>query len=222
VSPRGHWAIGGWAPVDALTPGGRDRAEDEVAATLEEWRAASDWVDPFDTDDDDDEDAPALPPARSGWHREAACRGLLGTPEWAAAFFPTDGDPDNHGAAAKAVCATCPVWRDCLTEAVDRRERTGIWGGAGGAQLRTLARARRRGADAWEVALADHRVDLDDIAAGRRPAGATNANGAGATCGLAVTYSRGCRCEACCWGMRFARNRPPVGRVHLRDTVEAA
>lgn len=217
----GQGPLGGWAWPDALTPGGRDRAEAEVAATLEEWRRASDWVDPFDGDEDD-EAAPPMPPARSGWHREAACRGLMGSDEWARAFFPTDGDPDNHGQRAKQVCASCPVWRDCLTEAVDRRERTGIWGGAGGAQLRTLARARRRGADAWDAALKQHRVDLEAIAAGRRPAGATNANGAGATCGLAVTYSRGCRCEACCWGMRFARNRPPVGRVHHLDDAAAA
>jgi hypothetical protein len=200
----------------------RDRAEDEVAQVLEGWRSVSDWVDPFDGDDEDDEDAPALPPAPPGWHRAASCRGLMGSEEWARAFFPSDSDTDNHGAQAKAVCATCPVWVECLTEAVDRRERTGIWGGAGGAQLRTLARARRRGAASWEAALADHRVDLDDIAAGRRPAGATNANGAGATCGLAVTYSRGCRCESCCWGMRFARNRPPVASEHPNDTAEAA
>ncbi len=213
---------GGWAPVDALTPGGRDRAEAEVARALEEWRRASSWVDPFDGDDEDDEDVPALPPARSGWERQAACRGLMGSDEWSRAFFPSDSDTDNHGAQAKAVCATCPVWVECLTEAVDRRERTGIWGGAGGAQLRTLARARRRGASAWRAALEEHRRDLEAIAAGRRPAGATDANGRGATCGVATTYARGCRCTACEWGMRFARNRPPVGRVHLRDTVEAA
>lgn len=30
---------------------------------------------------------------------------------------------------AKAICRTCPVQRDCLTQAVDRGEAFGIWGG---------------------------------------------------------------------------------------------
>lgn len=217
---RGHWAVGGWAPVDAITPGGRDRAEDEVAATLDAWRAVSVPPDPFDGDEDD-EDLPSLPPARSGWHREAACRGLLATPTWSAAFFPSDADSDNHGAAAKAVCATCPVWTECLTEAVERRERCGIWGGAGGAQLRELSRARRRGADAWHQALEEHRRDLDDIAAGRRPAGARVAYGSGAVHGRPATYAKGCRCEPCQMAA-VARTRSRPRSVHLRDTTEAA
>jgi WhiB family redox-sensing transcriptional regulator len=220
VSPGGPYA--GWATPDAITPGVRDRAEDEVAATLDAWRALEAMPDPFE--DDDEDDLPALPPARSGWHRAAACRGLLGSPEWAASFFPASEDGgDNHGAQAKAVCATCPVWVDCLTEAVDAREKCGIWGGAGGAQLRELSRARRRGADAWHQALEAHRLDLDDIAAGRRPAGARVAYGAGAVHGRPATYSKGCRCEACQWGaVARARARPQRGRVHHLATEEAA
>jgi WhiB family redox-sensing transcriptional regulator len=219
---RGQGPHGGYAWPDTITPGVRDRAEDEVAATLDAWRALESMPDPFDGDEDD-EDLPALPPARAGWHREAACRGLLGTPAWAAAFFPASDDGgDNHGAAAKAVCATCPVWTECLTEAVDARERVGIWGGAGGAQLRELSRARRRGADAWQVALEAHRHDLDDIAAGRRPAGARVAYGAGAVHGRPATYAKGCRCEPCQLASVTRSHARPTGRVHHLDATEAA
>lgn len=41
-------------------------------------------------------------------------------------FFLDKGDPP---APAKRICAACPVRVDCLTEALDRNEPYGIWGG---------------------------------------------------------------------------------------------
>jgi WhiB family transcriptional regulator, redox-sensing transcriptional regulator len=52
---------------------------------------------------------------------DAACRGMD-----AETFFPSaDGDP----AAAKEVCATCPVAAACLAFALEHGERFGVWGG---------------------------------------------------------------------------------------------
>lgn len=40
-------------------------------------------------------------------------------------------------ARAKAICRTCPVQRDCLTQAVERGEAFGIWGGLDPAERRS-------------------------------------------------------------------------------------
>ncbi len=44
-----------------------------------------------------------------------------------AAWFYSDTTADQRH--AKAVCATCPARQQCLTVALTRRERHGIWGG---------------------------------------------------------------------------------------------
>ncbi|MDA8313056.1 MAG: WhiB family transcriptional regulator [Actinomycetota bacterium] len=62
------------------------------------------------------------------WRRRAACRGLD-----PALFFPEIGE---SAAAPKAVCAQCPVSRECLDFALVNAETEGIWGG-------TTPRARR-------------------------------------------------------------------------------
>jgi Transcription factor WhiB len=41
-------------------------------------------------------------------------------------FFPGPGESD---AAAKAICAACPVRLTCLAIAITNRERAGVWGG---------------------------------------------------------------------------------------------
>jgi WhiB family transcriptional regulator, redox-sensing transcriptional regulator len=73
---------------------------------------------------------------RPAWHARAACRGM-GTDT----FFPRLGET---GAEAKAICANCPVRRECLTTAMNDDER-GIWGGESDrdrAQLRRAAGER--------------------------------------------------------------------------------
>lgn len=65
---------------------------------------------------------------------------------------PCTSDPDlwfaEHPAdleRAKALCAGCPVRRACLTDALDRAEPWGVWGGEILEQGRVLARKRPRG-----------------------------------------------------------------------------
>lgn len=60
------------------------------------------------------------------WRSMAACRSA--DPEL---FFPlTDIGPGQEQAArAKAVCAGCPVRRQCLSFALLTQQRHGVWGG---------------------------------------------------------------------------------------------
>jgi WhiB family redox-sensing transcriptional regulator len=129
------------------------------------------------------------------WRVDAACRG--GLP--AAWFYPErETGADNHGARAKAVCAGCPVRRECLASALRRREPAGIWGGAGEARRRGLLRAARTDPEGLVPMLAAHWRDLDgcpedgDVAL-------LASFGEGATHGRRVTYAKGCRCVACTW-----------------------
>lgn len=46
---------------------------------------------------------------------------------------------------AKALCVTCPVRRECLSGALDRREPWGVWGGELFVQGAVVARKRPRG-----------------------------------------------------------------------------
>jgi WhiB family redox-sensing transcriptional regulator len=67
------------------------------------------------------------------WMLEAACRGADNDP-----FFPSDAAKAwRKVAAAKAVCAGCPVRVECLDHAVATDEPYGVWGG--------LTRAERLG-----------------------------------------------------------------------------
>lgn len=46
------------------------------------------------------------------------------------AFFPTHrGGTIKTANRAKAVCAQCPVQRECLEYSLEARERHGVWGG---------------------------------------------------------------------------------------------
>ena len=62
------------------------------------------------------------------WQLEGACRGV--SPE---AFFHPEGERGprrrNRDAAAKAVCAACPVLAECRSHALQVREPYGVWGG---------------------------------------------------------------------------------------------
>ena len=63
---------------------------------------------------------------REHWRRAAACRSA--DPEL---FFPVpDSGPSlTQAAEAKAICAGCPVRRQCLSFALRTRQVHGIWGG---------------------------------------------------------------------------------------------
>ena len=58
------------------------------------------------------------PPA---WMDDALC--IQSDPE---AWFPDKGESPR---LAKLVCSRCPVRADCLSYALTRRERFGVWGG---------------------------------------------------------------------------------------------
>jgi hypothetical protein len=53
-------------------------------------------------------------------------------------FFPEDfPDPAVRKRAtqtAKALCKTCPIVSECLTFALERNERFGVWGGLSAAE----------------------------------------------------------------------------------------
>jgi len=63
---------------------------------------------------------------RGHWRSAAACR--FADPEL---FFPISdsGKSLEQVAEAKAVCAGCPVRRECLAFAVGTQQLYGIWGG---------------------------------------------------------------------------------------------
>ena len=62
------------------------------------------------------------------WQHDAACVGVDES-----VFFSPDAErgPSRRAreAAAKALCAICPVARQCLEHALTVREPSGVWGG---------------------------------------------------------------------------------------------
>lgn len=79
------------------------------------------------------------------WWHEAACSTVEKE-----VFFPESG---WHTDDARAICARCPVAVDCLTDALERGERFGIWGGHNIGERRRL-RWRARGGPLRPVARA--------------------------------------------------------------------
>jgi WhiB family redox-sensing transcriptional regulator len=84
------------------------------------------------------QDAPALD--EGGWRGHAACRGA--DPEL---FFPigSAGPALKQIAAAKAICARCPVRKACLRFALGTGQNYGIWGGLTEDDRRVLRRNKR-------------------------------------------------------------------------------
>ena len=66
------------------------------------------------------------PAAGLDWWRDAACQTV--DPDL---FFPVSslGPGRDEVARAKAVCASCPVRRQCLQFALATRQAHGVWGG---------------------------------------------------------------------------------------------
>ena len=75
--------------------------------------------------------AARIPPVaqlRLGWQEQAACQGSD-----ARLFFGPEKerirDREAREGAAKRVCATCPVLRECRNHALQTPELFGVWGG---------------------------------------------------------------------------------------------
>jgi WhiB family redox-sensing transcriptional regulator len=79
-----------------------------------------------------------LTPESLAWHQHAACR-EVGTE----VFFLESGANAVDIAAAKQICAGCPVRATCLADAIERGERFGIWGGLTERERRALGHRAR-------------------------------------------------------------------------------
>lgn len=84
----------------------------------------------------------------TGWRERALCgtAGYLEVASMAAvrvaeAFFPHPSEYELI-AAAKAVCARCPVRAECLDEAMSAGMTDGIWGGMTPEERRLLSQVR--------------------------------------------------------------------------------
>lgn len=79
------------------------------------------------------------------WQLRAACRGA-DTEQ----FFHPENERGPRRlareAAAKAVCARCPVQRECADYALRTREPYGIWGGLGENEREEILAGRRTAA----------------------------------------------------------------------------
>lgn len=163
------------------------------------------------------------------WQVDAACKGA-GCED----FFPERGEGlSNHGNAAKAVCARCPVIEECLVSSLENHEECGIWAGAGEGRRRVLSRAWNRREDEpelWERIRDDHltRARLYALPSQERRAAlramgpapmleGRGINATGQSHGRRSTYSRGCRCVACRWTVA-----PHVGLLRRAKVDTAA
>lgn len=72
------------------------------------------------------------------WAKNAACAQVDPEP-----FHPGKRTRRKDIAAAKALCASCPVAQQCLADALDRTDEYGIWGGLDERERRKLRRSRR-------------------------------------------------------------------------------
>ena len=93
------------------------------------------------------------------WWSLAACRHV--SPDL---FFPISatGPARAQGARAKAVCARCPVRRDCLRYALAAGPVQGVWGGTSEEERRLLrqreAKARVRARRGGPAGVHPHRA----------------------------------------------------------------
>ena len=80
-------------------------------------------------------------PEAMWWLHDARCIG-----EDPDLFFPagTTSEVSIQIRAAKAVCAGCPVRRDCLEWSLVTCQDAGVWGGLDEEERRVIRRARRR------------------------------------------------------------------------------
>lgn len=78
--------------------------------------------------------------ANPDWQDDAACAGAA-----ADLWFPEHGEGKSATAKqAKAVCADCPVQRECLHYALYNNEKYGVWGGLTERERRRIGQRQRR------------------------------------------------------------------------------
>ncbi len=76
----------------------------------------------------------------TSWHTQAAC-----TNADTNIFYPAQGSGHKKDwAAAKAICANCPVKQPCLEYALATNQTDGLWGGRTPDQRRKLRPAYRK------------------------------------------------------------------------------
>jgi WhiB family redox-sensing transcriptional regulator len=76
--------------------------------------------------------------SEDAWQARAACRGPQSSVFFPPAHFERKDEKAAREARAKAICATCPVIRECLDYAVRIQEPHGIWGGLNEIERRQL------------------------------------------------------------------------------------
>lgn len=88
------------------------------------------------------------PPEAGGgqgpWRERAECRRLGARPFFRARLDAPAASP-SAVAAAKEVCALCPVQPQCLRHALRRGEPAGVWGGLDPRERRRLLTAHAEG-----------------------------------------------------------------------------
>jgi hypothetical protein len=94
---------------------------------------------------------PVLPPLALRGLRDLICCGDPACARQPELFFGPDGDEEEsetgriaREAAAREVCASCPVRLACLAYALRTRPAAGIWAGCTPQELTLLATAARR------------------------------------------------------------------------------
>ncbi|MGH9063395.1 MAG: WhiB family transcriptional regulator [Acidimicrobiales bacterium] len=78
------------------------------------------------------------------WQGRAACRGPHASIFFPPSHFERKEEKHVRESRAKAICAGCPVRRECLDYALRIREPHGIWGGLNELERKVLL-ARRAG-----------------------------------------------------------------------------
>ena len=77
-----------------------------------------------------------------GWQAAAACRGEDASAFFAPSYFEKRSEKSAREAAAKMICARCPVREVCLEYALRIGEPHGVWGGRNEMERRALLRQR--------------------------------------------------------------------------------
>jgi len=77
--------------------------------------------------------------ASEDWQARAACRGQSAAIFFAPAHFERKEARASRERQAKAVCASCPVRKECLGYALRIHEPHGIWGGLSEVERRAIA-----------------------------------------------------------------------------------